>query len=398
MNCTDHNTDEYLPEIFTCQLMDLDEYRTCSENDSSVCIICSIIGKFFAGDSIQDVGSVGHILCVILWSFTVLIGLLGVFTNFLVIIVIRRMKSNRPFDILIMFLGAFDMVCCGASLIQSTMNVALYQTWVSRDFAAMQWFHKSTLLTLFGRSASTFMAILITMERFLVITFPLQTKQWFTSKKTTLLAIGVILISLLLNIPRLIMFNVELKPQKYANITALEDFTYIIGVTHMFGWNTLCLFYEKFGDVNEHLDFLAPLPILLIFNILSYAKVRKIQNRRKQLDMKQKAEIEAVKLFMPVVIAYFSTCIVPFIHFSMAYFTEILYRELHIAAGLSVVINSAVNFCIYYYQRPAFKKEADALLREWYSFIFGTQGETRWYQPNSSMADDTVTGSSRMRL
>ncbi|ODM92588.1 Rhodopsin, GQ-coupled [Orchesella cincta] len=377
----DQNTDEFLPEMLTCQIMDLDQQRTCSEDDPSICIICSILGKFITGESIYEVGATGHMVCVVLWGLTIIIGLLGVFTNFLIVIVIRRMNSQRPFDILIMFLAGFDLLCCGSSLIGTTMHVALYQFWVSRDFATMQWFHKSTLVTLFGRTTSTYMAMLITLERFLVITFPIQTKQWFTSRKTTIMAVAVILVSILLNTPRFLMFEVVQKDDRYANITALQDFTYIIGVTHMFGWNTLCLFLEKFGDANEHLDFLAPLPVLLVLSILSYYEGSEIAKQTKAVGHEAEDRNRGGEAFLPVVIAYFSTNIVPFVHFFVAYFTDTFYRELNIAVGLSIVVNAA---------RPAFKKETKALGAKWYNFVLG-QNETNAYRVNNV---NTGTGSS----
>ncbi|ODM92587.1 FMRFamide receptor [Orchesella cincta] len=385
MNCTDYTTDEYLPEIFTCQIIDLSEHKLCSEHKPNVCIRCSILGKFFTGESIYETKAIGHVICVFLWSLTVIVGVHGVATNFLIVIITRRINSQRPFDILIMFLAMFDLLCSGSTVVGMTVHVAFYQSWVNKNFWTMHWFHKSTLAILLCRTASTYMAMLITMERFLVLKFPFQTRYWFSTRKTILLAIGVIVVSLILNVPRFLMFEVEPNHFQSANITALHDFTYIVGVTHIFGWNTICFFFENLWDMNEHLDFLAPLPVLLVFNVLSYAKVQKMQNRRKQLDMGVKAEIETVRLFLPVVIAYFSTNVVPFVHFFIAYFTDTFYRELNAAVGLSIAINSAVNFQIYYYQRKAFRMETKAFIPKWYKFV-------SVFRPNEAMLhrDNTV--------
>jgi len=173
MNCTDPNTSEYLP-VLTCQVMDLDEHTTCSETDSNSCLICPIIGKFLIGENLHDVYSIGHIVCIFLWIFTVFIGVVGVFTNILIIIVTRRMNTQRPFDILVMFLASFDMLCCAFAFIGTSAHVALYrklifiwlswilikffwlicfltESWVDKSFLTMHWFYLFNQATLLGK-------------------------------------------------------------------------------------------------------------------------------------------------------------------------------------------------------------------------------------------------------
>ncbi|CAL8112557.1 unnamed protein product [Orchesella dallaii] len=362
---------EYLPEWF-CQVIDLQKEKTCSEFDPNACIICEMLGSFFTGEKLWEVTSFGHIVCLLMWIVVVVIGAFGVVANILIMVSIWRMNTSRPFDILIMILAGYDMLCCASSFVGTTVHVALYQSWISKGFLTMHLFHKFTILTLLWRTASTYMAILITLERFLVLTYPFQTKKWFTSRSTLWLAFGVGILSIIVNIPRFLIFQVQ--PNNYLGIRSLDDFSYLIGY--------ITVISRKSKMIGDFFDFIAPLPILLIFNVLSYIKVQK-----RQTNAAQKAEIEALKLFLPVVIAYFSTNVIPFVHFFVARSTKVYYRELNIGIGLCAVINSAVNFPIYCYQRPVFRKEAKSVIMKWYRLLLCTnegKGEMALHESNAS--------------
>jgi len=172
MSCAENLTVEYFPEWF-CQVIDLEKKDNCAELDHSVCIRCTILGSFFTNERLKNSSSFSHIICVIMWIFTLGIGIIGVFTNLLIIIIIWRMKGHQSFDILIRFLAGFDMLCCASSLIGTTIHVSLYrkenyqiemlkmilelmdffvESWAEKDYTTMLWFYLSTLSTLFGMS------------------------------------------------------------------------------------------------------------------------------------------------------------------------------------------------------------------------------------------------------
>ncbi|ODM92573.1 Farnesoate epoxidase [Orchesella cincta] len=125
-------------------------------------------------------------------------------------------------------------------------------------------------------------------------------------------------------------------------------------------------FNNTLHDIHSQIDFWLPLPVLLLLNLLSYLQVQKIQKRRENLKQAQRKEIEALKLFLPVVIVLLTTNIMPVAIFSVAFFAKVWYRELSFATALTGVVNAAVNFYIYYHQRSPFKTKAKALLFKWF--------------------------------
>jgi len=130
--------------------------------------------------------------------------------------------------------------------------------------------------------------MLITLERFLVIKFPFKAKQWFTSRKTTTFGILAVVTSIFINVPRFLLFQVQ--PNQYqegtSSITEFTEFSYLIGYSSVFGWNAKCLFEKKLGDFHSYLDFMAPLPFLLVFNTFSYLKVSYSDFVNKNIDHK----------------------------------------------------------------------------------------------------------------
>jgi len=106
-------------------------------------------------------------------------------------------------------------------------------------------------------------------------------------------------------------------------------------------------------------------------------QIKKIQQRRTKLIKSQKKEIEAVKLFIPVVIAQFISNILPIIHTISIVVTKTWYRELGIAVGLSVVVNAAINFFIYWYQTSSFKSEVKTVFSKYTCWVQDEQVEQK---------------------
>ncbi|CAL8070675.1 unnamed protein product [Orchesella dallaii] len=273
MNTTTKETIYVLGE-WQCQFMDLaSSVRDCSRENPGFCVTCPIEGKFFTGESIRDYYSSGHLVCLFMWVLTVLIGALGVFTNCLIIGVIRSRNKYRPFDYLLMVLAIADILCCVTAIFAMSAHVARY--------------HQS--------------------------------------------------------------FN-----------------PYIISVD----FNPIIL-----------LEFWAPFPILLVFNGLSFTLIGRISKRRREMNAFQQKSIDALRMFLPVVIALIITNIVQIAHLYPIVFLGAIYRELISAFGLSVAVNSSVNFHIFYHQRPKFQQESKAVLHTWvYGKCTWSQATTRAVQ------------------
>ncbi|ODM95686.1 FMRFamide receptor [Orchesella cincta] len=359
MGSTANQSVEYL-HMDMCHMLDLPANgRDCSIQNPTLCIECKIPGKFMTGETMTEFHSAGHIVCFLMGFLTVGSGVLGLFTNSIIIAVIKKRKKYHPFDFLIKVLACIDLYACGAAVIGQLARMALYGNWVQKGYSTLQWYMASTNAALFGRSASTHLALLITVERFLVIAFPLRSRTWFTPVKTAWLAFGVSSTSVILNVPRFLNYKVTYNGYLGEDeILGVRDFEYLVRTTDAY-----TLFYRTMGNAHGQIDFWMPLPILSLFNILSFIQARKLTKRRENINRVQRKEIEALRLFLPVVIVLFATNVAPFVHFIVIRFCKTLYRELSTAMMFSIAINSSVNFHLYYNQNLTFKKEAKNLIR-----------------------------------
>jgi len=141
------------------------------------------------------------------------------------------------------------------------------ENWISKSKTTMYTSFISTSATLFGRTGSTYMAILISVERLVVIKYPFKSG-WFTSSKTSALTLVVLLFSFFLNLPRFLSYNVDLNQYENMRIPGLAGFKYLIKSTSVY-----TNFYVHFRAIHVLLDFWIPLPILLVLNLLSYKQV-----------------------------------------------------------------------------------------------------------------------------
>lgn len=130
----------------------------------------------------------------------------------------------------------------------------------------MYWYSLSLFGALYGRSGSVFTTVLITIERFLIITFPFKANAWFTLRNTKILAFIGFLIASLLNFPRFLGYSVEYNENQ--DISSIQDLEWVLKATTIgkFSYGTL------FGLHNQ-IDFWAPLPIIALFNLMSLWKV-----------------------------------------------------------------------------------------------------------------------------
>ncbi len=115
-------------------------------------------------------------------------------------------------------------------------------------------------------SASSFVTVVIIIERYLVISFPFKFGKWFTSKRTKIITIIAILLPVLLGLIRLPCFKIVPNTMN-SNITSVQQWKYIIVSTSLYE-----LVYLKFGYIGI-LEFWIPFPLLLIFNGLVYYHV-----------------------------------------------------------------------------------------------------------------------------
>ncbi|CAL8103653.1 unnamed protein product [Orchesella dallaii] len=377
----------YLP-LVSCHLIDLPDSREdCSIYNESECISCPILGRFITGESMNDYSGLGHVICLTIWIITFVIGTFGTFTNCLIIAILKRKNSERPFDTLLIALACFDLVCSVSAVVASTSTITYFQNW-NRGIGTLYSFYVGALTALFAKSGSSFMTVLITIERFLVVALPSSAPNWFTTGKCKLFSVGVLLFAFLMAFPR--YSSVYISTNNVGrNMDRTRELDYII-LASIFNE----FWYGKMKGFFDQIDFWLPLPLLLLFNALVYFQIRKFSRRRKSLNMKQRKDIRAANMFVPVVIVLFLCNIEPIVHYYYIY-CGVVYREHFLGILISMAINSAANLPIYYFRGSSFRKECRTLLSPYFSCLANYPRSSDGTSRTRSKINSRITSVSR---
>ncbi|CAL8084107.1 unnamed protein product [Orchesella dallaii] len=357
--------------VFMCTLIDTPESgEECSVLNSSECIRCNLRGGYLSGESIHDYHSIGHVISLSMWLLTIILGIGGLLGNYLIIRIVKKRNSERPFDILLMVLAAFDTFCCIVTGIGTTVTILCFQDWVLKGYIFMYIYYLSFSTVLFGRSASVFTTLLITIQSYLMIAFPVSSIRWFTSRSTKILSICVFIIAICLAVPRFSSMYIGLNPYhdhavdhemnknvEQFRVSGLHRFHYLILPTKMHRF-----WYHTLNRAHMQIDFWLPLPLLIFFKFLTFSNVRKLNKKRKELNVSQEKQLQAVSMFLPVVILLFICNVAPILFYFLMELKAIVYREMYMLLCLSTALNSSLNFLIYYFRSRNFRIEADAML------------------------------------
>ncbi|CAL8098087.1 unnamed protein product [Orchesella dallaii] len=349
--------------ILTCFHIDLPltGNRDCSLLNSTICVECDVITRFFTGELLTETSGSSHRISLGIWLITVIVGLFGITNNIVIALVVNRRRTKRKkFDFLITFLAVFDSFTCIGSIYTTTASVLFFYGYITLD-ALSSWYSVkvTSIAVLFSRSLSYFMTVIINTYCYAGVAHPLRTKQWFSWKTVRMLPLLALVVAVFINIPRLGCeeLSENVYNEKGFDIPSLRGFKYI-AVQRNKCWK---FWFETMFRIHDYIDYLLPLPILLLLNFLSYLKMRELKRSRMELSSSQLKRLKPVKMFLPVVFFLFFCNIGPFIMFVTVVVTGVVYRELSLMLALWNALNCSANFVIYYWRSNEFRKDTNAL-------------------------------------
>lgn len=100
-------------EYFQCIGIELPETGIeCSQLNSTVCVKCEIRGAYLTSPNT----TLGELICKILLSISLLLGVFGLFTNFIISCVLYKRKAKRSVDFLLLTFALADFLGCFISI------------------------------------------------------------------------------------------------------------------------------------------------------------------------------------------------------------------------------------------------------------------------------------------
>ncbi|ODM88978.1 FMRFamide receptor [Orchesella cincta] len=342
---------------------------------------CSKITQYLLGSN------AGPTICVILCVLITIVGIFGLLVNILSIIVLRRSMKGSALQHLLVTLAVFD-ISISVFAILTVILLQIILDNVNRSKAILCVFWVTALLYSLGRTGSVFTTILVSIERYLVVVYPFRARIWLSGRRSLVLISVWLLGIILINIPWwLVSVLVDTNLDKFPK-GKLSKYPYIYVAT-----NFSTGIYTWLRPIHDFVDFVMPLPLLLIFNALLFRSIYNWNKRREILSGKHTREINAAKMFAVIVIAVFSCHTFGVINFVISQTTQTTYRELVLSIILTVTLNSTVNFFVYYWYGQSF--------RDHFWYIFGNKilGRKEYIFPlvemgrtpdSSDMQQDTV--------
>lgn len=131
----DLNITTFLP-LTSCVFINFPEGGSeCSDaiDVNRTCITCALfVGKFVSGEHMDDYSGISHIVSILIWILTTIIGSFGAIGNLLIILILYRQKSGKPFDSFLTGLAFFDLICCIFSVIAASTVVSFFRKYKSK--------------------------------------------------------------------------------------------------------------------------------------------------------------------------------------------------------------------------------------------------------------------------
>ncbi|CAL8072574.1 unnamed protein product [Orchesella dallaii] len=360
--------------FWTCYFLDSED-GTYPTMNPHFAFKCRAQGKFLSKNE-----EYGHAICIFITVLIFLVGICGFVTNVLNVFVLRKSLKGSSLKNLLIILAVFEFAACIFAMSFSTVILIILEN-VSRNEVTILFFKAAHILFSLGRTGAICITILVSIERYLVIAFPVESKAWLSPTRSILYILSAISVAILLNISYFTNTTVIENNVSFSPNTTLANFPYILNGTEI---SRKMPHQMKFGLML--MNYVAPFPFLLIFNGLLYKAIYSWNKNRKGLSGKQKREIGTAKMFSVVVLILLLCHTVSCIIFFLCNYLRTIYRELLLLQLLSVTLSAAINFLVYFAFGKAFREEFWKLMTSWRLF-----GRQKFYTAKPQETQSTQT-------
>lgn len=289
---------------------------------------------------------------------TNLVGVVGLVGNIVCIAVLRRPQMRRnSTNVILAALATFDALLIITSMLMLSLP-AVYR--YTEDPIFSFYFNEVYpyitpcvyALGLTAQTGSIYSTLGVTVERYIVVCWPLRSATICTYGKAKLGVASIVAFSILYNIPRFFEVSWEV-----VTITTPQNTTeqhVEVQMTSMRESKAYISIYITW----MYLVFMYVLPFggLSVLNMLMYLDVRRSNARQSTLSANEKKELRLAIMLMIVVVVFLICNILPLIvNILEAFGTSI--NEVTETSNLLVTVNSSVNFFIYIIFGEKFKRQ-----------------------------------------
>lgn len=302
----------------------------------------------------------------------------------------RRQMKESPYSYL-MGLSVADFTVLTLSFIQSVFSNKYGENIYAWKFYDAYIFYP--FANVFA-NASVWITVMLTVERWVSVRFPLQAKDVCTRSLARKAMLGVFVISLIVNIPRFLgpVIEKDTDGTYIVNRSKFEESNFYVGVT----WFYVCTVH------------VIPCVLLVTLNICLICLVYRANQRRNILqesyhhgdDHQSNKEQTRLTITCISIIFLFLICIIPsafsnrpvaFALFSKnmvlrQFLRQPFYRVLRVVTNMLVFCNLSLNFVLYCVFNNKFMRTLHMLLRYWLKMLLrsGNQRQRRMSRRSST--------------
>ena len=280
---------------------------------------------------------------------------LGIIGNIISLIVLSFDRSKCPTFYSLKALALSDILLLSTALLQQVIPMFCLLIQCVNAFCLNLGYIRiyAWPIICIAQMTSVWLTMLISAERYAAICRPLQAKSMRNLPKVRLGIWVIVLVAVLFNIPKFFEFQPHKEYVRNLNATFV-----FVGDTELrrnpiyrYLYNTalFCL-----------VIYAIPLSTLTLLNVTIVTKMRQASRRWEQLNRIQQRELKATAIPLCIVVVFFICGTQSLISFILdAVFVESTSTRLQIytaIVNLLVIINSAVNFLIFYMFGSKFRK------------------------------------------
>lgn len=280
-----------------------------------------------------------------------IIGFLGILGNFLSIIILSRPQMRSSINFLLMGLAQCDIILILTSILLFGLPAIYPATGYLFYYYYFLYPNLSPIvytLAMTAQTASVYLTLTITLERFVAVCHPLRARALCTQGRAKIYIIVILIFSIIYNIPR------------YWEVSIVEHKDSELGFI-------FCVFSSDIRRDKQYIKiyiqwlylvfvYFIPFISLALLNTLIYKQIRKANRERQRLSRTEKREIGLATMLLCVVFVFFLCNVLALVMNILEASYEIIDDYSIKLSNLLVTINSSVNFIIYVIFGEKFKR------------------------------------------
>ncbi|KAJ8960432.1 hypothetical protein NQ318_013715 [Aromia moschata] len=275
-----------------------------------------------------------------------IIGVLGLLGNIISMIILSRPQMRSSINYLLIGLARIDTVLIVTSMLLFGLPGIYPYCGCLFTYYYVVYPHIAPAvypLATMAQTASVYVTLTVSLERFVAVCHPLRARSLCTYGRARTYMIGIVVFSVLYNLPRLWESSIRKEWSDELNATVYCPRQSALRGNHYYTTVYIHWMYMIYM-------YLLPFGCLTILNCCIYKQVLRANKERQRLSRHQKREIGLATMLLGVVAVFFVCNLLPLvINIIEAFKLEIgIKLDLLIQiSNLLVTINSSVNFIIY---------------------------------------------------